>query len=50
MAQTDMAQEFLVEAVADKEQQLSRFVDHVVDEVRQRKGRKQDRGPACDEN
>jgi hypothetical protein len=50
MAQTDMAQELLVEPVADKEEQLSRLVDHVVDEVRQRKARKQDRGPACDEN
>jgi hypothetical protein len=44
-----MAQELLVAPVADKEEQLSRLADHVIEEVRQRKGRKQDRGPACDE-
>ena len=40
----------LVEAVADKEEQLGRLVDHVINEVRQREGRKQDRDDACDPN
>jgi hypothetical protein len=34
--------------VADEEEQLGRLVYCVIDEVRQREGRKQDRDGACD--
>jgi len=36
--------------MADEEEQFGWFVDHVIEEVRQREARKQDRDAACDPN
>ena len=41
---------FLVEPVADEEEQLGWLVDHVIDQVRQREDRQHDRDAASDPN